>query len=187
MDMASLGRAGVLAVLLSACARDRERPIVHDPTPTNTIEPTPEPPRPPESRAPLVVTATFVAGPPPSVQVEIRNLGSDVDLDDRMGIEFEQAGGWVAVHDLYDTIAETCAGLTYGAPKTPRPCQHLASGASRKPPSWLGFTCSSQCIGTCRGNSDHPKGRYRFLVTTCDDAGRRTYASDPIDWPGVFP
>jgi hypothetical protein len=181
--------AGLIATMaLVGCTRERERPIASDPTPTTTIVPQHTLPKAPTAAEPIEVTARLVTGPPPSVAIEIRNVGAvDVELDDRLGIEFEQAGAWVSSRDIYDTIAPTCAGVTYGAPASPRPCQRVTSGSTLKPPPWLGWTCASQCIGICRGNAPKQKGRYRFFVTTCDDAGKQRFVSAPIDWPGALP
>lgn len=174
---------GLVAIAVVGCAR-HEGPITatKDPTPLDAIVDVTPPPKP----ATIVVSATFTTGPGnQSVSVITRNDGDvTVSLDDELVAELENGGAWERVGEQYVTIGACDAEVSRYGEKKGRKCRTLDGHASLAAAPWLGFTCSSQCVLTCRANASHPKGRYRFVVTACGDPSTR-FVSDPIDWPGI--
>src|SRR5207249_2824556 len=103
-----------------------------------------------------------------SVLVATRNDGDvAIQLDDEMIAERAEDGGFVRVREQYVTIGACDEELSKYGPHPGRPCKSLGPHEMLNADPWRGFTCSSQCVWTCRANAMHPKGTYRFVVREC--------------------
>jgi hypothetical protein len=172
----------VVVAFFVGCARHEGAPtIAKDPTPGDaTVDVTPAP-----KAARITVSASVLCMAGVCVAlVETRNDGDvAIAIDDEMIAERAEDGGFVRVAEQYVTVGACDAELSKYGPHPGRPCKSLGPHETLKAESWRGFTCSSQCVWTCRANAMHPKGTYRFVVHECGGAGR-TFTSDTIQWPG---
>ena len=174
--------ACVASILIVACTRrEGATTIAKDPTPTDAIVDVAPPPKPPQVTVnAAILCMTGVCG----VNVETRNDGDvAISLDDEMIAEVAQDGGFARVSEQYVTIGACDAEVSKYGPHPGRPCKSLGPHEILRAEPWRGFTCSSQCVWTCRANAMHPKGTYRYVVHECGGTGR-TFVSNTIEWPG---
>lgn len=170
-----------LAALVGCPRREGTPSIAKDPAPLDAVVDVAPPPKPAQItvKAMLMMDAGVAV-----VFVETRNDGDvAISLDDELIAERAEDGGFVRVQEQYVTIGACDAVVSSYGPHPGRPCKSLDPHETLKADAWRGFTCSSQCVWTCRANAMHAKGTYRFLVRECG-AGGRTFVSNTVEWPG---
>ena len=180
--MRARGACVALVVLaIAACTRRETAPaIAKDPTPADAIADVTPPPKP----AQVTVTAAVLcmAGTC-SALLSVRNDGDvAISLDDELVAEVAGDGGFTRVHEQYVTIGQCDEEVSKYGPHPGRPCRSLGPHETLGTAPWRGFTCSSQCVWTCRANAMHPKGTYRFVVHECGGAAR-AFTSETFEWP----
>lgn len=99
--------------------------------------------------------------------LRIENVGPTISLASKVTVERFRDGKWIVTPVRFELI-DKC--ITADTP----PCRELAAGASFVPKRWNGYTCSGQCVRSCRSNNYAGPGRFRFVVVTCDGKGRVT-------------
>jgi hypothetical protein len=85
-----------------------------------------------------------------------------------LGVEAQQATGWVAITTEFNAIARCTAA---DESHKDRPVE-IAAGATLDIVPWRGFSCSGQCTLTCRANIYYGAGPFRFVATTIRDGQR---------------
>ena len=157
-----------LGALLASCVRDT-------PHPSGTVASS----GPAASGAPSGAPSSVPAKPSPIVITNLASGEFQIEALQPVGVALvatlerrSDDGGWAPIEGLdlgkgY-RLVETCADTA--APS----CVSLASGKALFPVPWQGFSCSSQCNGTCRANVWEGEGTFRLVVRSCDGATQTT-------------
>ena len=99
---------------------------------------------------------------PPGAFEVVNESGGEVSLSSRVQVHSHYKGAWQNEEaDLH--LVHSCDLDPLQIPA----CVTLHAGEHLRPPPWNGFSCSSQCPSSCRGNIVLPPGTFRFVVAPC--------------------
>ncbi len=109
----------------------------------------------------------------PCAHIEIENAGNtSIDLAGALVVQRRLGEKWLFT--LGKNGTGQCGTPSWNVCRTLHPRERLT------PSPWMGWTCASQCIPSCRSNSPEEDGEYRVVLRTCDE--KTTFVGVPFAW-----